>query len=280
MYKETGFTWKLGMFVTLGLAMFVIVIYFIGQQQNLFGSTFQLQSKFSNVSGLKLGNNVRFSGINVGTVTEIAFISDTLVMVKLTLKEEVQKYIKTDAMASIGSDGLMGDKVLTISPGLLSKTIVKDNDLIQSTKAVEMEELMKSVKTSVDNAQVITKQLAEFSQRMNSNDGLLSKIMTDASFANKLDVMMTNLEMSSYEFATFSKKINDKDNVISKLVSNEKLAKSLDSTVINIENATKGLNEIEEAAKNNFLLKGYFNKKKKEAAKKLKATKKAAPVKK
>lgn len=280
MYKETGFTWKLGMFVTIGLILFAVTIFLIGRQKNLFGSTFQLQSKFKNVNGLKLGNNVRFSGINVGTVSEISFVSDTSVMVVLTLKEEVQKYIKSDAMASIGSDGLMGDKVLTISPGLNSNTVVKDNDYIASTKAVEMEDIMKSVKMSVDNAQIITSQLAEFSQKMNNNDGLLSKIMTDGSFAKKLDKTMTNLESSSNEFESFSKKMNNKNNVLSKLVDDKKLGNSIDSTVINIQNATKGLNEIEEAAKNNFLLKGYFNKKKKAEAKKLKAAKKATTVKK
>src|SRR5436190_10281670 len=130
MYKESGFTWKLGMFVTIGLILFIGTIYFVGKQQNLFGSTFTLQSRFKTVTGLKVGNNVRFSGINVGTVSEIELITDSAVVVKFVIKEEVRRFIKTDAKASIGSDGLMGDKVLTISPGITSKTTVKDNATI------------------------------------------------------------------------------------------------------------------------------------------------------
>src|SRR6188768_2528990 len=88
MNKESGFTWKLGMFVTLGLVLFIGTVYFVGKQKNLFGSTFTLQSRFKTVSGLKVGNNVRFSGINVGTVSEIELITDSAVVVKFVIKEE------------------------------------------------------------------------------------------------------------------------------------------------------------------------------------------------
>jgi len=276
MIKNSNHIWKLGMFVIIGIVFFAITIYFIGKTQNLFGATFQLNANFKNVSGLKVGNNVRLSGINIGTVKSIEFVSDSLVKVNFIIQEDVQKYIKTDAMVSIGSDGLMGDKVLTISPGSTSNKVVEDDNFILSSKAVEMEDMMKSVKVSVDNAKIITHQMAQFSYKINNNDGLLSKVLTDRSFANKLDKTMTNLESSTNEFSIVSKKMNNKNNVLSKLIDNEKLGKSVDSTLINIQIATEGLDEIEEAAKHNFLLRGYFNKKEKTALKKQKELEKAA----
>lgn len=276
MKKSTSYIWKLGMFVIIGIVVFVITIYLVGNNKNLFGSTFILKSKFKNVSGLKVGNNVRFSGINIGTVKNIEFVSDTIMMVSLVIKDEVQQFIKTDAMASIGSDGLMGDKVLTISPGTATNTIVKDGAYIASTKAIEMEDIMKSVKVSVDNAGIVTKELAVFTKNMNSNKGALSKLMTDTVFSHNLDKIMFNLESSTTELSQFTKKMNNNNGVLSKLVNDEKLGKSIDSTITNIQDATKGLNEIEEAAKNNFLLRGYFKKNKKAAAKKkMEADKKA-----
>ncbi len=270
MNNNSGYIWKLGMFVIIGVAILTITIYFVGSNRNLFGATFQLKTQFNNVSGLKIGNNVRLSGINIGTVDAITFVSDSTVVVTLLIKDEVQQYIKTDAKASIGSDGLMGDKVLAISAGANAKNSVKENDFIQSEKAIEMDNLMKSVKKSVDNATIITQQLAQFTYKMNHNDGVLSKLMNDATFANSLQKTLVNLESSSNEFAVFTKKMNNKKGVLSKLVNDEKLGKSIDSTVLNIQSATKKLNEIEEAAKHNFLLKGYFNKKKKAEAKKQK----------
>jgi phospholipid/cholesterol/gamma-HCH transport system substrate-binding protein len=227
MYKESGVTWKLGMFVTIGLVLFIGTIYFVGKQKNLFGSTFTLKSQFKTVTGLKVGNNVRFSGINVGTVSEILLLTDSAVVVKLVIQENVRRFIKADAKASIGSDGLMGDKVLTIAPGTKSNSSVKDNATIASIKAIEIEDIMKGVKTTVDNAAVITDQLAEFSYKINNGKGTLSKLLMD-----------------------------------------EKMGQKLNTTLSNLESGTKGFSENMDAAKHNFLLKGYFNKKEKAAAKK------------
>jgi phospholipid/cholesterol/gamma-HCH transport system substrate-binding protein len=309
MKKSSNYIWKLGMFIILGLTLFVVTIYFIGKNKNLFADTFHLKSQFKNVSGLKVGNNVRFSGINIGTVKTIEFVSDSAVVVDLIIKEEIQKFIKKDATASIGSDGLMGDKVLTISPGTSSNEIVKDNATIGSTKAVELEDLMKGLRKSVDNAQIITLQLSEFSLKINKGKGALNKVLTDEEFANGISKTIANLQTSSSEFVVFTKNMNDKNGtlsklmtnpeyaksiektlsnlekssnefevftkkmnsdkgILSKLVTNERLAMSIDSSLTNIEKGSKSLLEIEEAAKHNFLLRGFFKKKKKAEDKK------------
>ncbi len=279
MKKQSGFTWKLGMFVLAGLGLFVITVYFVGKQKNLFGSTFHLKAQFKSVSGLKEGNNVRFSGINIGTVNDIELITDTSVMVDLIIRKNVQQFIKTDARASIGSDGLMGDKVLTISPGNSTGGTVKDNDRIASTNAIEMEDVMISVKTSVDNAAIITAQLAQFSSKVNNGDGALSKLISDEEFSGSLKSTLTNLQTSSDEFAKFTAKMNNGRGALSKLVSDEDFGNTLDSTMSNLQGATKGLNENMEAAKNNILLKGYFNKKKKAEIKKIAEAKKIKELK-
>ncbi|URM36403.1 MlaD family protein [Flavobacterium anhuiense] len=223
MEKQSGYTWKLGMFVTIGLLLFIMAVYFIGKQQNLFGSTFHITSQFKTVSGLEVGNNVRFSGINVGTVEQIQLKNDSTVVVVLVMKEEVRKFIKTDATASIGSDGLMGDKVLTISPDTKSKKVIEDNGQIASVDGIEMQDLMKSVKKSVDNVGIISEELAIFSHSMNNGNGALARLVKD-----------------------------------------DKMANSVSNTLSNLETGTKGFSENMEAAKSNFLFRGYFKKKEKE----------------
>ncbi|MCR4031497.1 MULTISPECIES: MlaD family protein [Flavobacterium] len=228
MEKQSGYTWKLGMFVTIGLVLFVMAVYFIGKQKNLFGSTFHITSQFKTVSGLEVGNNVRFSGINVGTVEQIQLKNDSTVRVILVMKEDVRKFIKTDATASIGSDGLMGDKVLTISPGQKSTKIIEDNGTIASVDGIEMHDIMKSVKKSVDNIGVISDEIAIFSHSMNNGNGALARLVKD-----------------------------------------DKMANSVSNTLSNLETGTKGFSDNMEAAKSNFLFRGYFKKKEKEKAKKV-----------
>lgn len=240
--KKSSDTWKLGMFVFLGLAVFFVTLYFIGKSQNIFGSTFYLKSKFKNVSGLKVGNNVLLSGITIGTVKDIAFVSDSTVVVGLIIKSEVQQYIKSDAIASIGSDGLMGDKVVTISPGTSSIERVRDNASITSVEAVEMQDLMAALKKSLDNAEIITKELSEFSYKINNGKGALTKILTDERFAKSIDRTLKNIETGTDEFVVFTKKMNDKEGTLSKLMTDPYYANSIKKTLSGFEKSAADIN--------------------------------------
>lgn len=261
MKKESGFKWKLGIFVTLGVILFATTIYFVGKHKNLFGSTIHLKSLFRSVSGLKEGNNVRFSGINIGTIDGIHMITDTSVLVELLIEKKAQKFIKKDAKVSISSDGLMGEKVLVVSPGTSTFKSVKENDVLVSEKAIEMEDLMIGMKKSLDNIGLISDNLAQFSYKVNNGNGALSKMISDEEFSNNIKTTLTNLQNSSDEFAKFSLNLNHGKGVLSKLLQDEKFGRTLDSTMMNLKMGSKGLNETIEAAKNSIFFKGYFKKK-------------------
>ena len=256
------------MFEAVGLGILVVAIYLIGMQKNLFGKTFQLKTVFQSVSGLKVGNNVRFAGINIGTVDEIALVTDSSVMVYLVIKEDAKPYLRVTSKASIGSDGLMGDKVLTINPGTSNSALVVNGSTIASSEAIEMQDIISGLKKSVDNSALITDQLAGFTFKMNNGKGTLSKLISDEQFSESIKSTIINLEKSSTEFAQFTWKMNHGNGALSKFVSDENFANSLDSTMTNLKTGSKGLSENMEAAKSNFLLKGYFNKKKREQSKK------------
>ena len=85
---------RLGLFVIIGLLIFILAVYFIGDKQKMFGKTNHLSAVFNNVSGLQLGNNVRYSGINVGTVRAIEMINDTTIKVDMIIDKTIFKHIK------------------------------------------------------------------------------------------------------------------------------------------------------------------------------------------
>src|ERR1700753_572709 len=113
---------KSGLFTFLGLLALVLGIFFIGNQKNLFSSTFNVYGIFKNVSGLQVGNNVRFAGINVGVIQSIDIVNDSSVKVDITLNNKVKPFVKKDCKLNIGSDGLMGDKLIVIAPGGITTT--------------------------------------------------------------------------------------------------------------------------------------------------------------
>ena len=218
---------KLGLFILCGMVLFAAVLFIIGRKNNLFTPVFSISAAFNNVSGLQAGNNIRFSGITIGTVDDISIINDSTVKVVMVIKNSVKKFIKEDSKAVIASDGIIGDKLVIISQGSSESPIIKEGQLLESEEPVETGEIMASLQISAANAEVITEQLAEVMVKVNSGNGTLGRLIQDPTIANNLSQTMQNMKTSS-----------------------------------------QGLTENMEAAKENFLLKGYFNRKKKAAAKK------------
>src|SRR5690349_12707063 len=115
MAKEVSKNIRLGVFVLLGTILLIAALYLIGNNHNLFGNTFRISAEFYNVNGLMPGNNVRFSGIDVGTVESVEIVSDSSVRVVMVIEQDIRKYIRKNAVASIGTDGLMGNKLVNIN---------------------------------------------------------------------------------------------------------------------------------------------------------------------
>ena len=194
---QEKFKLKLGLFVLAGFLLFLATIFIIGKQVNMFDPVFNLTAKFNNVGGLQVGNNVRFSGINVGTVDKITIINDSTVRVEMLIKQSVKKFIRADAEASIGSEGIIGDKLLVISQGSSSAAEVKTGQELASNEPVETDAIIESFQVTAINAEMISRDLATIIGNINSGKGTLGRLIQDSSLADNLSQTMDNLESSS-----------------------------------------------------------------------------------
>ncbi len=191
---SSKFKIRLGLFITVGLALFVFAVFIIGKQKNLFNPVFKLYTTFYNVSGLQVGNNVRFSGINVGTVDNITILNDTTVLIDVLIRKEVQKFIKTDCQTSIGSSGIIGDRILIISQGSSNAPAVKNGQTLLSVEPVETDAIMASINITAGNAEIISYQLASMLLKINSGKGTLGRLIQDTSIAENLNQTIINLK--------------------------------------------------------------------------------------
>lgn len=191
------FSIRVGLFVIAGSALFMIAIFLIGRQKNLFNPVFRLSTKFSNVSGLQVGNNVRFAGINVGTVENIIILNDSTVQVDMLVRTNVKQFIKTDCIVSMGSEGLIGDRLLTIMQGGSGSSPAAEGQFLASKDPVEIEELMTSLHGTVMNAEIISDELAQIMVKINSGSGTLGRLIQDTTIAGNLDATIVNLRKSS-----------------------------------------------------------------------------------
>ncbi len=188
---------RLGMFIAGGLALFIGAIFIIGKQKNLFDPVFKLNTTFYNVSGLQVGNNVRFTGINVGTVDKITIINDSTVRVDMLIKKEVEQFIKSDCEVTIGSEGLIGDKLVVITQGNSDSPQAKEGQHLYSTEPVETDAIMASLQVTAENAEVISQEFAEIMVKVNSGEGTLGRLIQDSTIAENLNQTIVNLKKSS-----------------------------------------------------------------------------------
>src|ERR1700761_1162869 len=188
MKTTSGQKIKIGVFAIAGLAVLVLAIFFIGNKKSLFNSTFNVHGMFKNVSGLQVGNNVRFAGINVGVVEDIQIITDSSVNVMLTLNENVRKFIKKDAKLSIGSDGLMGDKLVVISPGGAdTNEIVKNGDQLAGVNPFDVDKMIKKVTGIADDAGNLIAGLSEIVDKVNHGKGSIGRLLNNDKMARDLE---------------------------------------------------------------------------------------------
>jgi phospholipid/cholesterol/gamma-HCH transport system substrate-binding protein len=288
MKKKISHKVRLGIFVSLGILIFILAIYFIGEKQQLFRSTFRLSGVFKDVAGLQVGNNVRLSGINVGTIDNITIISDTSVRVIILVDENTRKFIKKDAVASIGSEGLMGNKVLIISPGTGEKKIIENEDNIATSQPTDIDEIMKSLKTTIDNTAYITGDLAKISTNIESGKGTIGRLMMDKEWRQNFESTLINLKEGSNGFKVLMDKSGEVDSIlyamkstiqytanitsdlavitnslqsgegtIGRLLMNSSGAENFDSTMFYMKESSAALKLLLEKAQGSWLLGGF-----------------------
>lgn len=197
MAKTTMENLRLGIFVVLGTALLVLAAYLIGNRQNMFGQTFTISAVFSNANGLQKGNNVRFSGINVGTVRNMEMVNDTTIRVYMVIDENMQQHIKKDAVATIGSDGLVGSMILNILPGNGTGDVIVAGDELQSYTRIATQDMLSTLNTTNENAAILTSDLLKVTQAMTKGKGTLGMLLNDTLMAMDLMRTITNLKNAS-----------------------------------------------------------------------------------
>ncbi len=186
---------KLGIFVITSLLFLIFSLYMIGRNRNIFGSTFTIKASFYNVNGLTPGNNVRFSGIDIGTVRKIEIESDTSILVTMVIDQEARVHIKENSVAAVGSDGLMGNKLININAGSIGSPSVKEGDKIYSVKPIETDEMLRTLNTTNDNFEIISNDLKTITQKINNSNSLW-RLLSDTVITMDLKEAVKNIKVA------------------------------------------------------------------------------------
>ena len=208
MKKENKNAARVGLFVILSVLLFMVGFYLIGNNQNMFGKRFLISTTFHSVNGLKKGNVVRFNGIDVGSISEIDFLNDSTLQVIMRIEKKVKPFIKKDATASIGSEGLVGNMLVNISPGGIAPP-VEDGDVIRSYSRVDTEDLLDALGNTNENIAIISKNLLDITAKMNSGQGIIANLLENESMSDDLAGTLRHLHQTVRVLESATQQVNE-----------------------------------------------------------------------
>jgi phospholipid/cholesterol/gamma-HCH transport system substrate-binding protein len=224
---------RLGAFIVATLAILVMGIFIIGGKQYLFSSTYQLKAQFDNVVGLDAGGDVRVGGVHSGTIRKIVLPHKPgeKVTVIIDLGKSTHEIIKQDSVATIETEGLLGNQFLAISFGSAGSGDVRDGDTITSQPPLEMADLLQktsglldSSQQAIQNATRATANLDSISAKIDKGQGTAGALVNDKA-------LYTNLEQTTG---------------------------AMRDTMAQAQAGVTDFKENMEAMKHNFFLRGYF----------------------
>ena len=226
---------RLGAFIVATLAVLAAGVFIIGSQENLFRATYQLKAQFDNVAGLAVGADVQVGGVHSGNVRRITLPHKPgdKVIVVMDLDRSTKEIIKSDSVASIETEGVLGDQFVAISFGSAGQAEVEDGETIQSVPPLELGALLIKANAILDSSQqaivnttAATAHLNSVSAKIDSGQGTVGALVNDKQLYNNLEQTTTTLH----------------------------------DTMLQAQIGVTDFQENMEALKHNFFLSGYFKK--------------------
>jgi phospholipid/cholesterol/gamma-HCH transport system substrate-binding protein len=235
---------QLGLFVLAGIVFLVFMLYMLSKNRNLLGATFTIKAIVHNVNGLVPGNNVRFKGIDVGTVKSIEIVNDTAIYVNMTIDSKMRTYIKQNAVASIGTDGLMGNKLININstPGVSEP--VEQGSILLSLNPVETDEMLRTLNTTNNNIERITENLRQITVKLNTSNNLWN-LLSDTLITQDLKQTLVNFRVAGSNTARLTR---DAENIVTRLDEGNGIVSALFTDTLMVEQLSTSLSTIQHAS--------------------------------
>jgi phospholipid/cholesterol/gamma-HCH transport system substrate-binding protein len=240
-----------GIFIFLGLAIFIWTVLTLGSQKNTFEKSISVKTFFQNVNGLQKGNNIWFSGVKVGTIENVTLIGNGKVEVDMNIDQKSVPYIYKNAKAKLSSDGLIGNKIIEIYGGSSQVPPISAGDVLNNDELLSTDQMMATLSKNNDNLLAITDNLKVISNNMAEGKGSVGKLLNDETFADELTKTVVtlrnasaNLQQLSANVNHYTARLNDSGTLANDLVSDTVIFSRLRSTVGQLQQMADKSNEV------------------------------------
>lgn len=250
-----------GVFVIVGILFFIGGILMVGNLHDTFKNKMKVVSLFDDVGGLKKGNNIWFSGVKIGTVSNLRFYGTSQVEVSMNIETKAQQYIRKDAKVKIGSDGLIGNKILVIYGGTTAAPEVQEGDTLGVEKTFTSDDMINTLQANNVNVLAITADLKVITKKLAEGEGTIGKLLTDDAIYTHINAATASLQSASLKadqlastLSTFSSNLNKKGTLANELTTDTLVFKSVRASIMQLQQmadtASSFVADLKKASKN------------------------------
>lgn len=289
-------TVKVGIFAILAILLVTSLIFYIGSRKQTFGTKKRVSVTFSNVSGLKKGNAIRFAGVIIGSVDNIEIVSDTSVLVTLVIDTRDSRFVKKDSRVSISTEGLLGSKYLSVAPGSPDAPTIEDGDRLPSVEPVDFDQMLTSLNDTGTNLKNITGSVDKITNRINAGEGLLGAIIADKKMTENVNEVISSFRNTGYkasrltgkmieavdtlktagentvriseELKDFTQKLNNDSSTLGKFIGDTIMANQITTTLSELQSTSEDVKKTSTSVRNSWVVRLFSKKDKKEKKKK------------
>ncbi len=228
---------RLGIFLFLGTILMILMLFVVGNKESLFTQSIEIKTFFRNVNTLKSGAPVMLSGYQIGSVSSINLMPDSLglVEVKMKINYDAQNFIRLDSKAIIETKGFIGQKYISISPGKREYEVIKNGGTIVAEEPLDVQQMIVQTTEIMDFTKKITEDFAEIVNKVNEGKGTIGLLVNDSRLYNA-SVRVVQSGDSSLS------KITENLNVVAEMVTN--LGANLNGILSNVDTTSKNINQL------------------------------------
>jgi phospholipid/cholesterol/gamma-HCH transport system substrate-binding protein len=248
-----------GLFVLLGIAILVAGVLLIGNLDRSFQNKIKIVAYVDDVNGLQKGNFIWFSGVRIGTVKSLDILRSSGVEVVMDIESKIKQNIHKDSKVKLGSDGLIGNRILIIYGGTPNVSSIEDGDTLKFERTLAADDLLSTLQQSNENLQSITSDFKVISRKLVEGEGTVGKLLGDNSLYNNISSAVASLQGASIKagqlmnsLADFSSGLQREGTLAHELTSDTVVFNSLKASFLKIghiaDTASLLINDLKEAA--------------------------------
>ncbi len=241
---------KLGALVLASIIFLVFSLYLIGKNQNIFGSSIKIIAEMENVNGLLPGNNVRYKGMDVGTVSEIEMQNDSIIHVELLIHKSMQPFIKSNSKTTVNTDGLMGNKIIHINPVAEEAPLIVPGDVLYSMPQIDTDEMLKTLNSTGNYLEKTLMNLNKITEKLNESEALWT-LLSEPELVNDLNAAIRKFKDAGANAAEITRSgksiissIENGEGIVNTLFTDSVLNSNFEETLMQLQNTSEGAAEM------------------------------------